>query len=51
MKVSDQLQDALKQHGFSSSGPDVLDKWYNLEDYTIEFLAQSRLLFVCLYPI
>ena len=41
LKASDQFQDALKQHGFSSSGPDVLDEWHDLVDYTVEFLAPS----------
>ena len=41
LKVSDQFQDALKQHGFSSSGPDVLYEWHDLVDHTVEFLAPS----------
>ena len=41
LKASDQFQDALKQHGFSSSGPDALDEWHDLVDYTVEFLAPS----------
>ena len=39
LKVSDQFQDALKQHGFSSNGPDVLDEWHDLVHYTVEFLC------------
>jgi len=41
LKVSGQFQDALKQHGFSSSGPDVLDEWHDLVEYMVEFLAPS----------
>lgn len=41
LKASDQFQDALKQHGFSSSGPDVLGEWHDLVDYTVEFLSPS----------
>ena len=41
LKVYDQFQDALKQHGFSSSGPDLLDEWHDLVQYTVEFLSPS----------
>ena len=41
LKVSHQFRDALKQHGFSSSGPDVLDEWYDLVDDMVEFLVPS----------
>ena len=41
LKVYDEFQDALKQHGFSSSGPDVLDECLDLVDYTVKFLAPS----------
>ena len=41
LKVSDQFQDALKQHGFSSSGPGLLDEWHELVEYTVEFLSPS----------
>ena len=39
LKVSVQFQDALKQHGFNSSGPGVLDEWHDLVEYTVEFLS------------
>ena len=42
-KASDQFQDALKQHGFSSSGPGVLDEWHDLVDYTVELNSLRHL--------
>ena len=41
LKLSEQFQDALKHYGFSSTGPDLLEEWHDLVQYTVDFLAHS----------
>ena len=41
LKLSEQFQDALKHQGFSSTGPDLLEEWHDLVQYTVAFFAPS----------